>query len=158
MGQYLPILTMTVLGALFAGLSFFASKLLAPKRPTEAKAAPYECGIVPDREPVERFPVSFYLIAMIFIVVDIEVIFLFPWAVLGERLGIFGLVEMLAFTLVVVVALVYLLANGALSWGPRKHEIANNRRRFDPSRTAQTTVRRVGRSEMQVPATDPEAA
>ncbi|MBV9952785.1 MAG: NADH-quinone oxidoreductase subunit A, partial [Acidimicrobiia bacterium] len=68
MGQYLPVLALLVLGVLFAALSFVASNLLAPRSPNTAKSAPYECGIVPSREPPERFPVRFYLIAMIFIV------------------------------------------------------------------------------------------
>ena len=79
--SYLPIFFMIVLGIAFAGLSFVASKMLAPQRPTSAKEAPYECGIVPSHEPAQRFPVRFYLIAMIFVVVDIEIIFIFPWAV-----------------------------------------------------------------------------
>ena len=74
--SYLPIFFMTVLGIAFASLSFGASKLLAPQRPTSAKQAPYECGIVPTHEPARRFPVRFYLIAMIFVIVDIEIIFI----------------------------------------------------------------------------------
>src|SRR5579871_3949418 len=91
--SYLPIFFMIVLGIAFAALSFIASKLLAPQRPTAAKEAPYECGIVPTHEPSRRFPVRFYLVAMIFIIFDIEVIFLFPWAVVFTGLGKFGLVE-----------------------------------------------------------------
>ena len=87
MAQYLPLLVMFVLAGVFAGVSFFASGLLAPRRPTAAKEAPYECGIVPDREPPERFPVRFYLVAMIFIIFDIEIIFLYPWAVIFRQLG-----------------------------------------------------------------------
>src|SRR3954452_14179801 len=97
MAEYLPILTLLVLAVLFSALSFLASKLLAPSRTTAAKSAPYECGIVPDREPAERFPVRFYLVAMIFIIFDIEIIFLYPWAVIFRQLGMFGLVEMLVF-------------------------------------------------------------
>ncbi|HEX2118802.1 MAG TPA: NADH-quinone oxidoreductase subunit A, partial [Acidimicrobiales bacterium] len=97
MDQYLPLVMILILATLFAGLSIIASKLLGPKRPTLAKSAPYECGIVPDREPAERFPVRFYLVAMIFIVFDIEIIFLFPWAVTFRQLGLFGLVEMAIF-------------------------------------------------------------
>ena len=72
---------MLVLAIVFGALSRVASRLLAPRNPTVAKLAPYECGIVPDREPPERFPVKFFLVAMIFIVFDIEIIFLFPWAI-----------------------------------------------------------------------------
>ncbi|MEY4165097.1 MAG: NADH-quinone oxidoreductase subunit, partial [Actinomycetota bacterium] len=74
MGQYLPIVVLTILVILFGVLSFVASGLLAPRRPNTAKEAPYECGIVPSKEPPERFPVSFYVIAMLFIMFDIEII------------------------------------------------------------------------------------
>ena len=80
MAQYLPIFALLVLAVLFAALSFAASKLLAPRNPTEEKLAPYECGIIPGREPPQRFPVRFYLVAMLFIVFDIEIVFLYPWA------------------------------------------------------------------------------
>ncbi|MEA2829040.1 MAG: NADH-quinone oxidoreductase subunit [Actinomycetota bacterium] len=138
MAQYLPLLVMLILAALFAGLSFFASRLMAPQRPTAAKAAPYECGIVPDREPAERFPVRFYLVAMIFIIFDIEIIFLFPWAVIYRELGAFGLWEMLIFALAVFVSFIYLIGHGALNWGPvaKRVQVAE--------RTASSTVRRVG--------------
>jgi len=138
MAQYLPLLVMLILASLFAGLSFFASRLMAPQRPTTAKAAPYECGIVPDREPAERFPVRFYLVAMIFIIFDIEIIFLFPWAVIYRDLGAFGLWEMLIFALAVFVSFVFLIGHGALNWGPvaRRVQVAE--------RTASSTVRRVG--------------
>ena len=122
MDQYLPLLVMFVLAGLFAGLSFVASGLLGQRRrPTLAKSAPYECGIVPDREMAERFPVRFYLVAMIFVIFDIEIIFLFPWAVVYRELGPFGLWEMGAFAAAVFVSFVYLIGRGALSWGPVKH-------------------------------------
>src|SRR3954467_9258657 len=121
MADYLPILCLLVLAVLFAGLSFLASALLAPKRSTPAKEAPYECGIVPTREPAERFPVRFYLVAMIFIIFDIEIIFLYPWAVIYRRdLQAFGLVEMVVFAVAVFVAFMYLISNSALDWGPAK--------------------------------------
>src|SRR5436189_4166716 len=108
MEQYLPLLVMLVLAALFAAFSFVASKLMAPRRPTPAKLAPYECGIVPDTEPTDRFPVRFYLVAMIFIIFDIEIIFIYPWAVVYRTLGSFGLWEILMFALAVFVSFVYL--------------------------------------------------
>jgi NADH-quinone oxidoreductase subunit A len=115
---YLPILVMLVLASVFALASFAASSFLAPRRPTAAKLAPYECGIVPEHEPASRFPVKFYLVAMVFIVFDIELVFLYPWAVVFRQLGIFGLVEMGLFLLAVLVAFAYVLASGALEWGP----------------------------------------
>jgi NADH-quinone oxidoreductase subunit A len=144
MGQYLPILVMLVLGVTFAGVSLVMSQLVSPKRPSAAKSAPYECGIVPRQEPPERFPVRFYLVAMIFIIVDIEIIFLYPYVVIHRELGFFGLVEMLVFAIAVFASFVYLIANGALDWGP----IAQLRRSANPAvsteRTTASTVRRVG--------------
>ena len=143
MADYLPILTLLVLATVFSVLSFLASRLLAPRRPTAAKSAPYECGIIPDREPAERFPVRFYLVAMIFIIFDIEIIFLYPWAVVSDRLGAYGLAEMLLFAAAVFVSFVYLIANGALDWGPVKHL-----RRLEVrlgERTTTSTVRRISR-------------
>ena len=86
MGQYLPIVVLMVLAVLFGVLSLIASRLLAPNRPNSAKEAPYECGIVPGREPPERFPVSFFVIAMLFIMFDIEFIFAYPYAIDREFL------------------------------------------------------------------------
>jgi len=111
---------MLILATVFAAGSFIASTLLAPKRPTAAKLAPYECGIVPEHEPAERFPVRFYLVAMVFIIFDIELVFLYPWAVVFRRLEIFGLIEMGIFLITVIVAFAYVLSVGALDWGPAR--------------------------------------
>jgi NADH-quinone oxidoreductase subunit A len=137
--QYIPILLLFVLGLIFAAASFLASSLLGPrKKPTAAKTAPYECGIVPSREPPQRFPVRFYLVAMIFIIFDIEIVFLYPWAVVFRQLGTFGFVEVLIFSVVVFVAFLFLVSNGALSWGPVKRLI-----RGMPSRTSESTIARI---------------
>ena len=146
MAQYLPLVVMLVLATLFAAFSFVASRLMAPKRPTPAKSDPYECGIVPDREPADRFPVRFYLVAMIFIIFDIEIIFLYPWAVIYRSLGAYGLWEMLIFALAVFVSFVYLIGNGALTWGPLKRlrPVAPDEGMLDAGRSTRTTVRRVG--------------
>ncbi len=142
MDDYLPLVVMLVLAVGFVLLSLFTTKLLASTRPTPAKSAPYESGIVPSREPPERFPVRFYLVAMIFIVFDIEIIFLYPWAVIYRELGGFGLLEMLAFAVAVFVSFLYMLGQGALDWGPVKRSRQLEAR--DPSRTTSTTIRRVG--------------
>ena len=118
MAQYLPILTMVVLVILFVLLSFVASILLGVKRPTKAKTAPYECGIVPEQEPVERFPVKFYLVALTFIILDVEIIFLYPFSTIFRSLAGYGLVVMGVFLLVLLVPFAYLLSVGALDWGP----------------------------------------
>ncbi len=142
MGQYLPVVAMFVLATLFAAVSLVMSRLVAPHRETVAKAGPYECGIIPSREPPERFPVRFFLVAMIFIVFDIEIIFLYPYAIISRQLGAFGLVEMVVFAIAVFASFLYLLANGALDWGPAKRAARTGA--VDPTRTLGSTVRRVG--------------
>jgi NADH-quinone oxidoreductase subunit A len=141
--DYLPLFVMFVLAVAFVIISITASKLLAPARSTVAKEAPYECGIVPSREPPERFPVTFYLVAMIFIVFDIEIIFLFPWATVYRSLGGYGLGVMAAFIVPFFLSFVWEISQGGLDWGPIKRG-----RRLDAAvsaeRTGMTTVRRVG--------------
>ena len=120
MAQYLPILAMVILVILFVSISFFASILLGVQRPTKAKTAPYECGIVPEQEPVERFPVKFYLVALAFIVLDVEIIFLYPFSTVFRSLGGYGLALMGTFLLILIVPFAYLLSVGALEWGPMR--------------------------------------
>ena len=144
LGQYLPIVVLLILAFLFAALSFVASRLLAPRSPNDRKAAPYECGIIPGRETPERFPVRFYLVAMIFIVFDIEIIFFYPWAIAHGGLGLFGLVAVLIFSATVFESFVYLIGNGALEWGPLRRV----RHAVSPYRTASSTIRRAGVREV----------
>src|SRR5471032_2241368 len=116
--------------------------MLAPrKKPSAAKLAPYECGIVPNQEPPQRFPVRFYLVAMIFIIFDIEIVFLYPWAVIFRSLRTFGLVEVIIFAVVVFASFLYLVSNGALDWGPAK---SLRPALSDHRRTTQSTIARVG--------------
>ncbi len=143
MAQYLPVFFLAVLAVLFAALSFAASGLLAPRRPTIEKLAPYECGIIPGREPPQRFPVRFYLVAMLFVVFDIEIIFLYPWAMSYDAVGRFGFIAILAFSALVFESFLYLISKGALDWGP----LQVNRRQSElvgAERTSMTTIRRVG--------------
>jgi len=143
--QCLPLITLLVLAVIFGVMSALASRLLAPRRPTLAKFAPYECGIVPRKDPPERFPVRFYLVAMIFIIFDIEIIFLYPWAVIYRGLGPFGLWEMFVFAGAVFVSFLYLISNGALDWGPvKKLRRANDPEMISADRTSTSTVKRVG--------------
>lgn len=144
MGQYLPVVTLFALAAVFAVLSRVASGLLAPSRPTAAKSAPYECGIVPSREPPERFPVRFYLVAMLFIVFDIEIVFLYPYAIVHRELGVFGLVAILIFAVPVFVSFAYEIANGGLNWGPIRQLRPAGEGMVSAARTPGTTIRRVG--------------
>jgi len=143
MGQYLPILALMILAALFAGISFVASRILNPPRPTSAKVAPYECGIVDQADPPERFPVRFFLIAMIFIVFDIEIIFFYPFTMVFSELGGSGLAAIAIFSVAVFESFLYLISKGALDWGPAKHQRRSSLM-TDAGRTTRSTVRRVG--------------
>src|SRR5688572_15535218 len=140
MGQYLPVLTMLVLALLFAALSLAVSGRLAPRRPTVAKALPYESGIVPTHEPAQRFPVRFYVVAMLFIIFDIEIIFLYPWAVAAGALGAFGLVAMIIFAVVVFISLLYEIAMGGLEWGPRRRAVPQPGAAIPTGRTSSGTI------------------
>jgi NADH-quinone oxidoreductase subunit A len=143
MGQYLPVVALMVLAILFGAFSFVGSRILAPRRPSTAKEAPYECGIVPSRDTPERFPVSFYIVAMLFIMFDIEIIFLYPYAVNRSLLGASAFWTMLAFSAVFFLSFVYVVARGALDWGPLGVAKRQNQS-VSADRTASSTIRRVG--------------
>jgi NADH-quinone oxidoreductase subunit A len=144
--QYLPIVVLAALAIVFGVISLVMSHLLAPRRPSAAKDAPYECGIVPSREPPERFPVSFYIVAMLFIMFDIEIIFIYPYAVSRGDLGVYGFWAIVLFSAVFFLTFVYEVARGGLDWGPLKQkpsvEAADGM--VSAERTTRTTVRRVG--------------
>lgn len=116
LNEYLPILILFILATLFAGLIVVLGHAFGPRRPTKRKAMPYESGMIPIGPGTRRIPVRFYLIAVLFILFDIEVIFFFPWAVVFKKLGLFGLVEMLIFILILLVGYVYAWKKGALEW------------------------------------------
>ena len=115
---YVPVLVLAGLAALFAVFSLVAGAVAGPKRWNRAKLQAYECGIEPTPQPRGggRFPVKYYLTAMLFILFDIEIIFLYPWAVAFTGLGVFGLVEMVLFIATVLVAYVYVWRRGGLDW------------------------------------------
>jgi NADH-quinone oxidoreductase subunit A len=115
---YAPIVGLFALAAIFAVFSVAAAAIIGPKRYNKAKLEQYECGIEPSPQATGggRFPVKFYLTAMLFIVFDIEIIFLYPWAVANEALGLFGLVEMVLFIATVFVAFAYVWRRGGLDW------------------------------------------
>ena len=151
LGQYLPIIALAVLAVIFAVLSILASRLLAPRRRTVVKESPYECGVDLVDTSSQRHTVRFFLVAMLFIVFDVEIIFLYPWAVSNGELGLFGLVAVLIFSFAVFESFLYLISNGALNWGPSRKMSADrgNQQPGAPGavssqRTAATTVRRVG--------------
>ena len=113
-----PILVLLVIATGFAVFSVVAGALVGPKRFNRAKLSSYECGIEasPQSFRGHKFPVKYYLTAMLFIVFDIEIIFLYPWAVAFGRLGVFGLVEMVLFIATVFVAYAYVWRRGGLEW------------------------------------------
>jgi NADH-quinone oxidoreductase subunit A len=121
LGVYLPILVLVVIAALFGLISVTMSSLIGQKKPSQVKLAPYECGCEPVGTARERFSVKFYLIAMLFILFDIEAVFLYPWAVIfksfikaGHGAFIFG--EMLVFIVILFVGYIYIWKKGALEW------------------------------------------
>jgi NADH-quinone oxidoreductase subunit A len=118
MNAYVPILGLMALAALFLGVSIFASVHIGPARYNKAKYDTYECGIEPTPQPTGggRFPVKYYITAMLFIVFDIEIVFLYPWAVFFNQLGVFGFVEMLLFVATVIIAYIYVVRRGGLTW------------------------------------------
>src|SRR5829696_4607637 len=150
MSQYLPVVVLLVLAVVFGAISLVMSHLLAPKRPSAAKDAPYECGIVPSREPPERFPVSFYIVAMLFVMFDIEIIFIYPYA--GD-LGTYGFVAIVIFSVMFFVTFVYEVARGGLDWGPlqRVRDLGADAAQISAQRTLSTTIRRVGTEGREEP-------
>jgi NADH-quinone oxidoreductase subunit A len=117
MSLYVPIALLAGISAVFAIFSLVAGTLAGPRRWNKAKLDSYECGIEPTKQPQGiRFPVKYYLTAMLFIIFDIEIIFLYPWAVFFDKLGVFGLVEMVTFIVTVLVAYAYVWRRGGLDW------------------------------------------
>ena len=114
--EYLAILMLGVLTAAVGAVMLFSNALFGPKRPNPVKSQPFECGMPPIALPAGRLPIHFYIMAMLFVVFDVELVFLFPWAVLVRELGWFGLCEMAFFLLIVVAGFLYAWKQGALDF------------------------------------------
>ena len=114
--SYLPILIQGLLAAAVAGAILGVSRLVGVKRPTQKKLSPYECGIAPVGDARERFSISFYLVGMLFILFDVEAVFLDPWAVVCKSLKWFGFVEMSVFIVILLAGYLYLWKKRALDW------------------------------------------
>lgn len=114
--NYLPIVIYLIIVLCFACMTVLLSSFLGPRNPTPEKLMTYECGMDPQGDARVRFSVKFYVIAMLFVVFDIEAVFLFPWAVIFKQLGLFGFIEMAVFVCVVLAGLVYVWKKGALEW------------------------------------------
>ena len=116
MSEYWGIVITLLLSAVVAGGFLLLASVLGPKRPSPAKAEPFECGEKPFGLPLGRFPIKFYLVAMLFVLFDVELVFLFPWAVVVRQLGWFGFLEMAVFLGIVLLGFVYAWKKGALEW------------------------------------------
>lgn len=114
--QYLPIFFLIALAVTFAVVSIVASNFIGPKRPNPIKNSIYESGMEPVGSAHERFSVKYYLVAMLFVVFDIEVVFMYPWAVQFRALGLFAFVEMLIFMVLLFAGYYYIIKKGALEW------------------------------------------
>jgi len=114
--RYLPLLIHLIVVGVVAGAIVTLSWIIGYRRPTRAKMSPYECGMTPVGDARERFSVKFYLVAMLFILFDVEAVFLYPWAVILKELKMFGFWEMLIYILIVLIGLFYVWKNGVLDW------------------------------------------
>ncbi len=114
--SYVPLLLHLLVAMAVAGVILLISGLIGQHRPTRAKLQPYECGVQPAGDAREPFSVKFYLVAMVFILIDVEAIFLYPWAYIYRELHWFGFVEMLLYILILLVGYIYLWKKGALDW------------------------------------------
>lgn len=115
--NYLPLLMHFLLAGIVASAIVFLSWLIGYRKPTRAKLAPYECGMVPVGDARERFSVKFYLVAMLFILFDVEAVFLYPWAIILRQLKMFGFWEMIVYVGIVLVGFFYIWKKGVLDWG-----------------------------------------
>lgn len=114
--SYIPIFLFVVIAAGFAVFTILFSRLVHAGKPNTVRLEPYECGIEAVGDPRDRYSIRYYLIAMLFVIFDVETIFMFPWAVSLDRLAVFGLVEMLVFLFILVVGYFYAWKKGALEW------------------------------------------
>lgn len=125
MNPYIPILIVLAVAGGLSGLLIFLSRLLGPKKPAASKLSVYECGLEPVKDARQRFSVKFYLVAILFIVFDVEIVFLYPWAVnykdaVGTGDGVYMILVMTVFFLLLVLGLLYEWRKGALEWGEKR--------------------------------------
>ncbi len=113
---YIPILLFILVAIGFAVVTLLIARLVVPHRFSRVKVAPYECGIEPQTDARDRYSIRYFLVAMLFVVFDVETVFMFPWAVIMDRLAWFGLIEMVVFLLILVVGYFWAWREGALEW------------------------------------------
>ena len=115
--RYLPLLIHFLVAGALAGVIVLLSGIFGYRKPTRAKMSPYECGMVPVGDARERFSVKFYMVAMLFLIFDVDAVFLYPWAIILKDLKMFGFWEMLVYIGIVLVGFVYVWQKGVLDWG-----------------------------------------
>jgi NADH-quinone oxidoreductase subunit A len=116
LNAYIPIFLFLLIAIGFAIFTLFMSQLVSSKKYNKVKLEPYECGIEPQTDARDRYSVRYYLIAMLFVIFDVETVFMFPWAVILDKLALFGLIEMLVFLAILVAGYAYAWRKGALEW------------------------------------------
>jgi NADH-quinone oxidoreductase subunit A len=113
---YIPIFLFIGLAAVFPVVTLLVAKLVRPNSGGQGKLAPYECGVDPDSDARQRYAIRYYVVAILFVIFDVETIFLFPWAIIYKQLALFGLIEMLVFLGILIVGYVWIIKKGALDW------------------------------------------
>ena len=142
LSQFAIVLLFFIVGALLIIAALFTARLLRPHRPSAEKLSTYECGEEPVGESWVRFNVRFYIIALIFLIFDVEVVFLFPWALVYQKLGMFAFIEMMIFLAVLVAGYVYIWVKGDLDWDkPRPRYIEYVRSKLAETHVADAEVK-----------------
>ncbi len=113
---YIPIFLFMALAFAFPLVTLFVAKLIRPSTGGAGKLMPYECGVDPDSDARQRYAIRYYVVAILFVIFDVETIFLFPWAIIYKQLALFGLVEMLVFLGILLVGYIWIIKKGALDW------------------------------------------
>jgi NADH-quinone oxidoreductase subunit A len=116
LASYIPIFLFMALAFAFPIVTLLVAKLIRPHTGGAGKLMPYECGVDPDSDTRQRYAIRYYLVAILFVIFDVETIFLFPWAIIYRQLALFGLVEMLVFLAILIVGYIWIIKKGALDW------------------------------------------
>jgi len=116
LGEYLPVLVFLGVGFAMAVIMLILGSLLSPRNPDEAKDSPFECGFEAFDDARMKFDIRYYLVAILFIIFDLEIAFLFPWAISLNKIGLFGLISMGIFLIILIIGFIYEWKNGALEW------------------------------------------
>jgi NADH-quinone oxidoreductase subunit A len=113
---YVPIFLFIAIAAMFPIVTLLVAKLIRPNTGGQGKLAPYECGVDPESDTRQRYAIRYYVVAILFVIFDVETVFLFPWAIIYRQLALFGLIEMLVFLGILIVGYIWVIKKGALNW------------------------------------------